>query len=89
MARTALLTLWFLALAAPVALAHPGQDQGQGTIGEASDKTVTLAGFIMIGGIPLMLLCFSLIQRALEQRKDRRKAATKARTARADVRGGW
>jgi hypothetical protein len=89
MARTALLTLWFLALTAPAALAHPGQDQGQGLYGETTDKTVTFAGFILIAGIPLMLLCFSLLQRTLESRKDRRKAAAKARTARADVRGGW
>src|SRR3954453_3444323 len=46
MVRTALLTLWFAALSAPVALAAPGHDNGNGTYGPADDMVVTLAGFI-------------------------------------------
>ena len=53
MVRTALLTLWLFALSAPVALAAPGQDGGQGTYGAADDKVVTNAGFILIAGFPL------------------------------------
>ena len=34
MVRTALFTLWLLALSAPAALAHPGKDGGEGTWGE-------------------------------------------------------
>jgi hypothetical protein len=86
MVRTALLTLWVLALSAPAALANDG---GQGTWGEADDKVVTNAGFILIAGIPVLVLVLTLIQNALEKRKDRRLAAAKARRARADLRGGW
>ena len=48
MVRTALLTLWMLALSAPVALASPnGHDGGEGLWGETNDKVVTyvFAGF--------------------------------------------
>jgi hypothetical protein len=89
MARTALLTLWFLALAAPAALAAAGHDGGEGTYGPADDKVVTNAGFILIAGFPLLVLVLSLIQNRLEKRKDRRLAAARARRARADLRGGW
>src|SRR4051794_39186860 len=89
MARTVLLTLWVLALGAPVALAAEGHDAGQGTWGEANDKVVTNAGFILIAGFPILILLLSLLQNALERRKDRRLAAAKARRARADQRGGW
>jgi hypothetical protein len=86
MVRTALLTLSLLLLSAPAALAA---DDGQGTYGPASDKVVTDAGFILIGGIPLMLMIFSIIQMTLDRRKTRRLEAAKARRARADQRGGW
>jgi hypothetical protein len=89
MARTALLTFWLLALSAPAALAAPGHDGGNGTYGPADDKVVTNAGFILIFGIPLLILILTLIQSALDKRKDRRLAAAKARRARADLRGGW
>ena len=86
MVRTAMLTLTFLLLSAPIALAA---DDGQGTYGPANDKVVTNAGFILIGGIPLMLMLFSLLQGGLDKRKKRRLKAQKARKARADKRGGW
>ena len=86
MVRTALLTLWVLALSAPVALANDG---GQGTWGEANDKVVTNAGFILIAGFPLLVWILSLLYHHFEDRRLRRLAAAKARTARADVRGGW
>jgi hypothetical protein len=89
MVRTALLTLWLLALSVPAAVAAPGQDGGNGSFGPADDKVVTNAGFILIFGIPLLILILTLIQSALDKRKDRRLAAAKARRARADVRGGW
>jgi hypothetical protein len=89
MVRTALLTLWLLALSAPAALAAPGHDGGNGTYGPADDKVVTNAGFILIFGIPVLILILTLIQSALDKRKDRRLAAAKARRARADLRGGW
>jgi len=86
MVRTAMLTLTFLLLSAPLALAS---DDGQGTYGPADDKVVTNAGFILIGGIPLLLMLLSLLQGGLDKRKKRRLKAEKARKARADQRGGW
>jgi preprotein translocase subunit SecG len=89
MARTALLTVSLLLLSAAPALAASGQDQGNGLYGEASDKVVTDAGFMLIFGFPLLILVLSLIQNALDKRKYRRQAAAKARRARVDARGGW
>ena len=48
---------------------------GEGTYGEADDKVVTNAGFIIIIAVPLFMLAMSLLQGALERRKERRKAA--------------
>ena len=87
--RTTLLTLTFLALTAPAALAASGHDGGEGIYGETDDKVVTNAGFFLIAFFPTLILVLSLIQWKLDQRKDRRKAAAKARQARADARGGW
>ena len=84
--QTTLLTLSVLALTAPVALGHDG---GEGLWGETNDQVVTNAGFILIAFFPLFIFTMSVIQGTLEKRKDRRKAAEKARSARADQRGGW
>ena len=86
--RTALLTVSLLALAAPAALAA-GHDGGEGLYGETDDKVITNAGFFLIGFFPLFVFAMSMIMWFLDQRKDRRKAAEKARKARADKRGGW
>jgi hypothetical protein len=81
-------TVLLLVLLAPAALAHDG---GQGTYGEANDKVVTNAGFILIAFFPLFVATMSLIQWRLEKRKDRRKAAAKALRSgdTARLRGGW
>ena len=84
-----MLTGLFLALTAPVALASEGHDGGEGWWGETNDKVVTNAGFAIIAGIPLLVLVLTLIQSALDRRKDRRLAAERARRERADLRGGW
>ena len=81
MVRTALLTLWLLALGAPAALAAPGHDGGNGTYGPANDKVVTIAGFILIFGIPILILLLTMLQSSLDKRKDRRLAAAKAGAA--------
>ncbi len=56
MVRTTLLTLWFLALSAPLALAADEHDGGEGTWGLTDDKVVTNAGFIIIVGFPILVL---------------------------------
>ena len=90
MLRTTLLTIVLLALTAPVALAaEEGHDGGEGWWGETNDKVITNAGFIIIAGIPVLVLILTLFQSALDRRKDRRLAAERARRARADLRGGW
>ena len=80
-------TLVTLALLAPVALAQElsRHDAGQGTYGEANDKVVTNAGFIVIIFFPVLVLLLSLLQAALDRRKARRKKALPAR----DWAGGW
>ena len=78
-------TLILLALLAPAALARVGHDGGQGTYGEADDKVVTNAGFILIIFFPLLVLLLSLLQGSLERRKARRKKQLPAR----DWAGGW
>jgi hypothetical protein len=87
--RTTLLTLALLALTAPVALASEGHDGGEGWWGETNDKVITNAGFLIIAGVPTLILILTLIQTALDRRKDRRMASAKARRARQDLRGGW
>jgi preprotein translocase subunit SecG len=86
--RSLLASLCLLALAAPSALAT-GHDGGEGLWGETNDKVITNAGFVLIVFFPLLALVLTLIQSSLDKRKDRRKAAEKARKARADLRGGW
>ena len=80
------LTALLVALSAPAALAHDG---GEGWWGETDDKVVTNAGFIIIAAIPALVFLLSMLQHRLDKRKDARKQAAKARTARADQRGGW
>jgi len=80
---TALLTL---ALLAPVALAG---DEGQGWYGEATDKVVTNAGFILIAFFPVFVSVMSFIQWKLDKRKDARKKAAKARSVGPEWHGGW
>ena len=89
MVRTALLTLWLLALSAPAALAYPGQDQGNGWYVPANDQVVTNAGFILIIGFPILVFLLSMAYNRLEQRRLDRLSADKARKRRADLRGGW
>ena len=83
---TTLLAFALLAAAAPAAFAHDG---GEGLWGETNDKVITNAGFILIAFFPLFIFVMSMLQWRLDKRKDARKRAAKARTARADVRGGW
>ena len=81
-----LLAATVLLVLAPAALAHDG---GQGTYGLANDKVVTNAGFILIAFFPLFVFAMSMLQMALDRRKERRKAVHKALAREERVRGGW
>jgi hypothetical protein len=72
----------------PVALAS-APNSGQGTYGEADDKVVTNAGFIVIAFFPTLILLLSLLQWRLDKRRDARKAAAKRRAGSASWHGGW
>ena len=86
--QTALLSLALLAVTGPAALAAE-HDGGEGLWGETNDKVITNAGFLLIAFFPLFVFTMSMIQGRLDKRKERRKAAERARKARADLRGGW
>ncbi len=75
-----------LLLAAPLAVAHDG---GEGWYGHASDLVITNFGFAVIAFFPLFILVMSLIQWRLDKRKEKRKAAAKARAASPHWGGGW
>jgi hypothetical protein len=73
-------------LLAPAAFAEDG---GQGTYGEANDKVVTNAGFMVIAFFPLFILAMSILQWRLDKRRSARKAAAKHRRTSSDWQGGW
>ncbi len=90
MARLGILTIFLtLALVAPVWASEVGHDGGEGTYGLTNDKVVTNAGFLIIGGIPLLIFLLSLLQWRLDKRKDDKKKAAKGRATSPHWRGGW
>lgn len=86
MLRLVPLTVALTLLLAPAAFAHDG---GQGWYGEVSDKVTTNAGFILIISFPLIIFLLSMLQRALDKRKEAHKKAMKARAANRQWQGGW
>jgi hypothetical protein len=89
-ARLGILTIFTtLLLVAPVWASEVGHDGGEGTYGLTNDKVVTNAGFILIAFFPLFIFLMSMLQMALDRRKDRRKKALKALAREDRVRGGW
>ncbi len=80
-----LVALLTLALA-PAAYAD---NDGRGFYGATNDKVVTTAGFILIGFFAVFVFLMSMLQRALDKRKEARKAAKKAYAGSARWRGGW
>jgi hypothetical protein len=84
--KTLLLSLFLLALSAPMAFA---QASGEGAYGETSDKVVTNSAFLVIAFFPLFVLLVSLLQWRLEKRKDAKKAAVKAAGGDKRWTGGW
>ena len=61
-----------LACAAP---AFADNDNGEGLLGETTDRMVTFICLGIIVGIALLVTILSLIQGALDKRKEQRKAA--------------
>ena len=80
-----------LALLASLVLAPAAQayNDGRGFYGATNDKVVTNAGFLLIIFFPLFVFTMSMIQRALERRKEARKAAQKGLLGNSHWRGGW
>jgi hypothetical protein len=72
----------------PAALAD-APDGGTGTYGQADDKVVTNAGFIVIAFFPTLILLLTLLQWRLDKRRDARKAAAKRRAKSGSWSGGW
>ena len=62
---------------------------GEGTYGLTNDKVTTNAGFLIIGGLPILIFLLSLLQWRLDKRKDDRKKAAKHRAGAPEWRGGW
>ena len=92
MTRLGILTIFTTLLLAAPALAtesHIGHDGGEGWWGLTNDKIITNAGFLIIGGVPLLIFLLSLLQWRLDKRKDDRKKAAKARATAPEWRGGW
>jgi hypothetical protein len=85
LALTPLLLAASLVLA-PAAVAY---NDGRGFYGATNDKVVTDAGFILIIFFPLFIFAMSMLQRALEKRKQARKAAQKSLLGNGRLRGGW
>jgi hypothetical protein len=64
-----LMALTTMLVAAPTALA----DNGEGLIGKADDKTVTFFCFGVMAFFVILVIGMSLIQGALERRKEKRR----------------
>jgi hypothetical protein len=77
-----------LLLALVLAPAAQAYNDGRGFYGGTNDKVVTDAGFILIIFFPVFVFVMSMIQRALEKRKQARKAAHKA-LGDPQWHGGW
>jgi hypothetical protein len=80
------LTLLALLAFAPAAGAW---NDGRGFYGATNDKVVTNAGYILIFFIPIFIFVMSMLQRALDKRKEARKAAHGGYLANGRWRGGW
>jgi hypothetical protein len=89
--RRALIPLLLLALVAALVFAPEAAawNDGRGFYGPTDDQVVTNAGFILIIFFPLFVFVMSMLQRALDKRKQARKAAREEQLGHAHWRGGW
>jgi hypothetical protein len=78
-----------LALTLVLAPAAGAYNDGRGFYGATNDKVVTNAGFILIVFFPLFVFVMSMLQKALDRRKEARKAAQKSYLGNTQWRGGW
>jgi uncharacterized membrane protein YdjX (TVP38/TMEM64 family) len=62
---------------------------GQGIYGSTNDKDITLAMFIIMGLIVVIIVVFSLLQLWLDRRKHARQDAAKRRESAVEWKGGW
>ena len=85
-ARLSALVLLLVLVMAPAAQAY---NDGRGFYGATNDRVITNAGLILIIFFPLFVFTMSMIQRALDRRKEARKAGEKAILGDARWRGGW
>ena len=74
-ATTIPLSIVSLLLLAGPALATEGNDNGEGLVGETDDKIITFFSLGVVVFFTLLVIVGTLIQSALEKRKDARKAA--------------
>jgi hypothetical protein len=74
-ATTIPLSIVSLLLLAGPALATEGNDNGEGLVGETDDKIITFFSLGVVVFFIAVVTIGTLIQSALEKRKDRRKAA--------------
>jgi hypothetical protein len=74
-ATTIPLSIASLLLLAGPALAAEGNDNGEGLVGETDDKIITFFSLGVVLFFTSIVIIGTLIQNALEKRKDRRKAA--------------
>ncbi len=91
MRRRTILSVLPLTLLASLALAPAASayNDGRGFYGATNDRVVTNAGFIIIIFFILFVFFMSMIQGALEKRKEARKAGEKAIRHDARWHGGW
>jgi hypothetical protein len=83
------LALWALALPLLLAPVADAANNGRGFYGETNDKIIVEGAFIVIVFFPLFIFLMSRLQKALDKRKEARKAAHKAQLSNAQWRGGW
>ena len=76
-----------LLVLAPAASAS--ENDGRGLYGATDDKVVTTAGLILIVFFPTFVFTMSMIQKALDKRKEARMAGERAVHNDARWRGGW
>ena len=77
-----------LLLTLVLASAAQADNDGRGFYGASNDKAITNIMFGVILFFPLFVFAMSMLQRSLDKRKERRKAAQKQLGA-GHWRGGW